>query len=95
MVVGADDRENGWIGEALAEHAAISRSSLARGLTQVNTDVVSVGTRYVGRLRGAKMSFVEYEQGENVRSRRDIQYYLQDSCRRSLVSSGLLYPRLT
>ncbi|KAK5011936.1 DNA repair protein RAD16, partial [Cryomyces antarcticus] len=23
LLVGADDRENGWIGEALAEHAAI------------------------------------------------------------------------
>ncbi|KAL8732357.1 MAG: hypothetical protein Q9166_002755 [cf. Caloplaca sp. 2 TL-2023] len=45
VVVGADDRENGWIGEALAEHAAVSRSSMARGLSQVNTDAMSVGTR--------------------------------------------------
>ena len=45
VVVGADERENGWIGEALAEHAAISRAPLARGLSQVNTDVMSVGTR--------------------------------------------------
>ncbi|MCJ1314926.1 hypothetical protein MMC15_000240 [Xylographa vitiligo] len=45
VVVGADERENGWIGEALAEHAAISRASLARGLSQVNTDMMSVGTR--------------------------------------------------
>ena len=45
VVVGADERENGWIGEALAEHAAISRSPLARGLTQVNTDMTNVATR--------------------------------------------------
>ncbi|KAA6414188.1 MAG: DNA repair [Lasallia pustulata] len=45
VVVGADERENGWIGEALAEHAAVSRSPLARGLSQVNTDMMSVGTR--------------------------------------------------
>lgn len=45
VVVGADDRENGWIGEALAEHAAISRAPAARGLSQVNTDMMSVGTR--------------------------------------------------
>ncbi|KAH8601201.1 hypothetical protein B0O99DRAFT_251182 [Bisporella sp. PMI_857] len=45
LVVGADERENGWIGEALAEHAAISLTSTARGLTLVNTDVMNVGTR--------------------------------------------------
>ena len=45
LVVGADERENGWIGEALAEHAAISMSPKARGLSVVNTDVMSVGTR--------------------------------------------------
>ena len=45
LVVGADERENGWIGEALAEHAAISMCSKARGLSVVNTDVMSVGTR--------------------------------------------------
>ncbi|KAL8777134.1 MAG: hypothetical protein Q9213_007994 [Squamulea squamosa] len=45
VVVGADERENGWIGEALAEHAAVSRSPMARGLSQVNTDAMSVGTR--------------------------------------------------
>ncbi|KAI9823456.1 MAG: hypothetical protein M1832_002467 [Thelocarpon impressellum] len=45
VVVGADDRENGWLGEALAEHAAISMSSKARGLRVVNTDLVTVGTR--------------------------------------------------
>lgn len=47
IVVGADERENGWIGEALAEHAAISKTLGARGLSQVNTDMMSVGTRYI------------------------------------------------
>ncbi|KAI9855964.1 MAG: hypothetical protein M1824_005769 [Vezdaea acicularis] len=45
VVVGADERENGWIGEALAEHAAVSMASNARGLSVVNTDMMSVGTR--------------------------------------------------
>ncbi|KAL9594454.1 MAG: hypothetical protein Q9219_007024 [cf. Caloplaca sp. 3 TL-2023] len=45
VIVGAEDRENGWIGEALAEHAAVSKSPMARGLSQVNTDAMSVGTR--------------------------------------------------
>jgi DNA excision repair protein ERCC-4 len=45
LVVGADERENGWIGESLAEHAAISMSPKARGLNVVTTDVMSVGTR--------------------------------------------------
>ncbi|KAL8817199.1 MAG: hypothetical protein Q9191_008191, partial [Dirinaria sp. TL-2023a] len=45
VLVGADDRENGWIGEALAEHAALSRAPKARGLSQVNTDAMSVATR--------------------------------------------------
>jgi DNA excision repair protein ERCC-4 len=45
VLVGADERENGWIGEALAEHAAISMSPKARGLSLVNTDAMSVGTR--------------------------------------------------
>lgn len=45
VVVGADERENGWIGEALAEHAAISRAPAARGLSSINTDTMSVGTR--------------------------------------------------
>lgn len=45
VVVGAEDRENGWMGEALAEHAAISMSPRARGLTVVNTDLQSVGAR--------------------------------------------------
>lgn len=45
LLVGADERENVWIGEALAEHAAISMSPKARGLSLVNTDIMSVGTR--------------------------------------------------
>jgi DNA excision repair protein ERCC-4 len=45
VVVGAQDRENAWIGEALAEHAAISMSPRARGLTVVNTDFTTVGAR--------------------------------------------------
>ncbi|KAJ4298537.1 DNA repair protein RAD16 [Collariella sp. IMI 366227] len=45
VIVGAEDRENAWIGEALAEHAAISMSPRARGLTVVNTDFTSVAAR--------------------------------------------------
>ncbi len=45
VVVGADERENGWIGEALAEHAVVSRTPAARGLTSINTDTMGVGTR--------------------------------------------------
>ncbi|KAH9828112.1 DNA repair protein rad16-like [Teratosphaeria destructans] len=45
LLVGADDRENNWFGEALAEHAAISGSPKCRGLQLVNTDMMSVGTR--------------------------------------------------
>ncbi|QPG94602.1 hypothetical protein C2857_006510 [Epichloe festucae Fl1] len=45
VIVGAEERENGWIGEALAEHAAISVAPKARGLTVVNTDFQSVGAR--------------------------------------------------
>ncbi|KAL2121973.1 hypothetical protein VTJ04DRAFT_2428 [Mycothermus thermophilus] len=45
VVVGADDRENAWIGEALAEHAAVSMTPRARGLTLVNTDYTNVATR--------------------------------------------------
>lgn len=45
VVVNAEDRENNWIGEALAEHAAISMAPLARGLRVVNTDYTNVGAR--------------------------------------------------
>jgi DNA excision repair protein ERCC-4 len=45
VIVGADERENSWIGEALAEHAAVSASPKARGLTVVNTEFQNVGAR--------------------------------------------------
>ncbi|KAF9884774.1 hypothetical protein FE257_001264 [Aspergillus nanangensis] len=45
LVVGADDRENEWIGEALAEHCIISKSPLARGLKVINTERASVTAR--------------------------------------------------
>ncbi|EHK22436.1 uncharacterized protein TRIVIDRAFT_29672 [Trichoderma virens Gv29-8] len=45
VLVGSGERENNWIGEALAEHAAISASPKARGLTVVNTDSQTVGAR--------------------------------------------------
>ncbi|RAL11024.1 ssDNA endodeoxyribonuclease RAD1 [Aspergillus homomorphus CBS 101889] len=45
LVVGADDRENEWIGEALAEHYAISKTPLARGLKVINTDRATVSMR--------------------------------------------------
>ena len=45
LIIGADDRENGWIGEALAEHAAASGSPKCRGLQLVNTDSMGVATR--------------------------------------------------
>ncbi|KOS17674.1 DNA repair protein rad16 [Escovopsis weberi] len=56
VVVGAEDRENAWIGEALAEHAAVSASPRARGLTVVNTDLQSVGARERMYARGGIFS---------------------------------------
>ena len=56
LLVGADERENVWIGEALAEHAAISMSPKARGLSLVNTDIMSVGTREKMYARGGIFS---------------------------------------
>jgi DNA excision repair protein ERCC-4 len=56
VLVGADDRENGWIGEALAEHAAISKTPAARGLTQVNTDLTNVGAREKMYVKGGIFS---------------------------------------
>ncbi|VUC33183.1 unnamed protein product [Clonostachys rosea] len=56
VVVGAEERENGWIGEALAEHAAISMSPKARGLTLVNTESQSVGAREKMYARGGIFS---------------------------------------
>ena len=45
IIVGAEERENAWIGESLAEQASVSRSAKARGLHVVNTDMMGVGTR--------------------------------------------------
>ncbi|KAI4866337.1 DNA repair protein [Hypoxylon rubiginosum] len=45
IVVGAEERENAWIGGALAESAAISMAPRARGLTVVNTDLTGVASR--------------------------------------------------
>ncbi|ETN40204.1 uncharacterized protein HMPREF1541_04480 [Cyphellophora europaea CBS 101466] len=45
IVVGAEDQENDWIGEALAEHYAISRAPHARGLRVINTDKATVSAR--------------------------------------------------
>ncbi|KAJ9612624.1 DNA repair protein RAD16 [Cladophialophora chaetospira] len=45
IIVGAEDRENAWIGEALAEHYAISRTPLAKGLRVINTDKATVAAR--------------------------------------------------
>lgn len=45
ILVGASDRENEWIGEALAEHHATSRSPLSKGLRVINTDKASVSMR--------------------------------------------------
>ncbi|QSS59651.1 DNA repair protein RAD1 [Histoplasma capsulatum] len=42
IVVGAGSRENEWIGEALAEQYAVSRTPLARGLKVINTDRATV-----------------------------------------------------
>ncbi|KAL4747452.1 hypothetical protein BDW72DRAFT_15567 [Aspergillus terricola var. indicus] len=45
LLVGANDRENEWIGEALAEHYAVSKTPLARGLKVINTDRATVPMR--------------------------------------------------
>jgi DNA excision repair protein ERCC-4 len=45
IIVGAEDQETNWIGEALADHHAISRAPNARGLRIINTDKASVATR--------------------------------------------------
>ncbi|KAJ9657665.1 DNA repair protein RAD16 [Neophaeococcomyces mojaviensis] len=45
IVVGAEDQENEWIGEALAEHHATSRSPLSKGLRVINTDKATVSMR--------------------------------------------------
>ncbi|KAI2040934.1 DNA repair protein RAD16 [Ophidiomyces ophidiicola] len=45
IVVGATDRENEWLGEALAEHYAVSKTPMARGLKVINTDKATVSMR--------------------------------------------------
>lgn len=45
ILVGADERENGWIGEALAEQAALSGSAKCRGLALINTELMTVEKR--------------------------------------------------
>lgn len=45
ILVGADDRENDWVGESLAEHAAVSGSAKCRGMQLVNTDMTNVTQR--------------------------------------------------
>ena len=45
LLVAADERENKWLGEALAERAVVSGNPKCRGLQLVNTDMTSVGTR--------------------------------------------------
>lgn len=45
IVLGADERENTWLGEAVAEHAAVSNAPKARGLNLVQTDLMTAGTR--------------------------------------------------
>lgn len=56
ILVGADERENGWIGEALAEHAAISGSNKCRGLSLINTDLMTVERRQELYARGGVFS---------------------------------------
>lgn len=45
VLVGAEDRENDWVGESLAEHAAVSGSAKCRGMQLVNTDMTNVTQR--------------------------------------------------
>lgn len=56
LLVGAEDRENAWLGEALAEHAVTSGSPKCQGLQLVNTDLMSVGTREKMYARGGIFS---------------------------------------
>ena len=56
VIVGADERENDWLGESLAEHAAISNAPKCRGLTLVQTELMTVGTREELYRRGGVFS---------------------------------------
>lgn len=44
----------------MAEHAAVSQSPLARGLSVVKTDVMSVGTRFAGLLSAFKRMLIDH-----------------------------------
>lgn len=56
VLVGADERENGWIGEALAEHAVINRAHKSHGLGLISTDLMSVENRQKLYARGGVYS---------------------------------------
>ncbi|KAJ5708628.1 DNA repair protein [Penicillium malachiteum] len=56
LVVGADERENEWIGEALSEHNDRSKSPLARGLRIINTEKATVPVREGIYSRGGILS---------------------------------------
>ena len=56
IVVGADERENEWLGESLAEQAAVSDAPKCRGLTLVQTELMTVGTREEYYKRGGVFS---------------------------------------
>jgi DNA excision repair protein ERCC-4 len=45
IVLGADERESQWIGEALAEKATITNARKCRGLVTINTDTVTPQNR--------------------------------------------------
>jgi DNA excision repair protein ERCC-4 len=42
VIIGADDRENGWIGESLAEQSSVSMAGKVRGLSVVNTHMANI-----------------------------------------------------
>jgi len=76
VIVGADERENGWIGEALAEYAAISMAPMARGLSQVNTDMMSVGTRLEKPVHLLGTAQADTGKGEDVCSGGYFQHHI-------------------
>ncbi|KAJ5241937.1 DNA repair protein [Penicillium citrinum] len=65
LVVGADDQENDWLGEALAEHAAISKAPLARGLKKINTEKASVPMRVLATSLEAFIARVYRQKNKN------------------------------
>lgn len=56
ILVGADEREQKWIGEALAEHAELSAAFKCKGLAQINTDLTSVPQRMAMYSKGGIFS---------------------------------------